>query len=354
MPNGVVATPSPPPPVSAKHVSSHLRFPLVIATNLVLNAILLSFTSNYAAGDLSTVSRSINDWWEVGGTLLLKILELHLGWWGDFDSMNTCSIPSRLKAVSYQMRCANLFILGYDLVSLTLLTHGPPLYLLTTFYGIRPTTLLTKLALDMAAIYVPFRLFRPLKATHIVEAPKGAVSNRSVINDWEVSVYNSLLAAGIYGLTVYCSFMTWLPVYMIIHFEGLRDISGAHEARLPFLIASFIPVGIAAKSFLFTPATGAKRDLGDIRILAFNPETATLMETIEYNLWGYSKRTRVMIARTATLAALTFLNTWYQVALTVEGAESTGAAGWASVWATAAVLTGIVFWWVGHVDGVSN
>ncbi|MCJ1315627.1 hypothetical protein MMC15_000947 [Xylographa vitiligo] len=328
MPNGVVATPASPPPISATKLSSYLRFPLVVATNLILNAVLLSFTSTYAAGDLSSVSRSINDWWEVGGTLLLKILELQLGWWGDFDS--------------------------YDLVSLTILTHGPPLYLLTTFYGIRPTTLLTKLALDMAAIYVPFRIFRPLKATHAVEAPKGTVSNRSVINDWEVSVYNSLLAAGIYGLTVYSSFMTWLPMHLVIHFEGLRDISGAHEARLPFLIASFIPVGIAAKSFLFTPATGAKRDLGDIRQLAFNPETATLMETVEYNLWGYSKRTRVMIARTATLAALTFMNTWYQVALTVEGAESVGAAGWAGVWATAAVLTGTVFWWVGHVDGVSN
>ncbi|MCJ1284211.1 hypothetical protein MMC26_003542 [Xylographa opegraphella] len=328
MPNGVVATPTPQPPISASELSSHLRFPLVVVTNLILNAALLSFTSTYAAGDLSTVSRSINNWREVSATLLLKVLELYLGWWGNFD--------------------------GYDIVSLTLLTHGPPLYLLTTFYGIRPTTLLTKLALDMAAIYIPFRLFRPLEATHIVDAPRGAVSNRSILNDWEVSVYNSLLAAAIYGLTVYSSFMTWLPVHMVIHFEGLRDISAAHEARLPFLIASFIPVGIAAKSFLFTPATGAKRDLEDIRRLAFNPETATLMETLQHNLWGYSKRTRVIIARTVALTALTYMNTWYQVALTVEGAESTGAAGWASVWATAAVLTGTAFWWVGHVDGVSN
>ena len=97
MPNGVVAISDPPPSVLTGQLSSHLRFPLVIATNLVLNAVLLSFTSTYAAGDLSGVSRSINDWWEVGGTLLLKIIELHVGWWGDFDSRNTYSILAHFK-----------------------------------------------------------------------------------------------------------------------------------------------------------------------------------------------------------------------------------------------------------------
>lgn len=214
--------------------------------------------------------------------------------------------------------------------------------------------MLTNLAIETLATYIPFRLLRPLSPAHNPEAPKGAVSNRSVINDWEVSVYNSFLAAGIYGLTVYGSFGTWLPVYLVTHFDGLRDISAAHNARLPFLIASFIPIGIAAKSFLFTPATGAKRDLGDIKRTAFNPETATLVETVEYNVWGYSKRTRTMIQRTATLATVVFLTSWLKVAQTVEGAESSGAAGWAGVWATAAMLTGTAFWWVGHVDGVSN
>ena len=206
----------------------------------------------------------------------------------------------------------------------------------------------------MLATYIPFRLFRPLIPQHTAEAPKGAVANRSIINDWEVSVYNSLLAAGIYGVVVYSSFATWLPVHLVLHFDGLRDISAAHEASVPLLLASFIPIGIAAKSFLFTPATGATRNLDDIKATVFNPETATLAETIKYNLWGYSKRTRVMITRTATLAAVSFLNTFLQAGVTVEGADVYGAAGWASIWATAAALTGTMFWWVGDVDGVSN
>jgi len=259
-----------------------------------------------------------------------------------------------LAQSTHQMDQTNEDEPGYDLASLTLLAHGPPLYLLTTFYAIRPSTLLLSLGIDMLCTYVPFRLFRPLLPMHTADAPKGAVSNRSIINDWEVSIYNSVLAAGIYGVVVYGSFITWLPVHLVTHFNGIRDISAAHEATLPILMASFIPMGIAAKSFLFTPATGAARNLNDIKASAFNPETATLAETIGYNLWGYSKRTRILIKRTATLATVCFLNTWLQVAATIEGAEVLGAIGWASVWATAAILTGTTFWWVGHVDGVSN
>ena len=113
-------------------------------------------------------------------------------------------------------------------------------------------------------------------------------------------------------------------------------------------------MGYAAREFLFSPATGAKKDLGDIRNEAFNPETATLSETVRYNAWGFSKRTRTMIKRTATLVTVTALNTWLQTYVTIEGSESYGAAGWSGVWALAAALAGTVFWWVADVEGVSN
>jgi len=237
---------------------------------------------------------------------------------------------------------------------LTLLSHLPPLYLLTTFYSIRPSTVVTSLAIDLATTYIPFRLLRPLSATHNLHAPKRSVANRSIINDLPVRALTTLLAAGIYGVAMYSSFYTWLPVHLVLHFDGLRDISAAHTAALPFLIASFLPVGYAAREFLFTPATGARLDLGDIRARAFNPATATLGETIRYNLWGYSKRTRVLIKRTATLIAVSGFNTWLQTYVTVEGAEGYGAAGWSAIWATAAALTGLVYLWVGDVEGATN
>ena len=248
----------------------------------------------------------------------------------------------------------NLSLIGVDLASLTLLSHMPPLYLLTTFYGIRPTTMMSSLLIDIVTTYVPFRLLRTMSAIHDVEAPKGAVSNRNILNDLPIRFYTSVLAAGIYGVVVFASFWTWLPVYLVIHFDGLRDISAAHSAALPFLILSFLPIGYAAREFLFTPATGAKRDLGDIKASAFNPETATLGETVIYNVWGFSKRTRTLIQRTATLILVTSMNTWIQTYVVIEGAEGYGAAGWAGVWAAAAALTGLTYWWVGNVEYVSN
>ena len=127
-----------------------------------------------------------------------------------------------------------------------------------------------------------------------------------------------------------------------------------HDGNFPYLVASFIPLGFAAKVFIFTPATAAKPDRHDKEIAKFDPESSTLGETILYNFWGYSKRTRALIVRTATLAAVTGLHTSLQTYITVEGAEALGAIGWSSVWSLAATLTGVAYWWVGDVQGMEN
>lgn len=214
--------------------------------------------------------------------------------------------------------------------------------------------MLTSLVIDTLTTYIPFRLLRPVHPTHHTSPPKGAVSNRSIINDFGVRLWTSALAAAIYGVIVYTSFHTWLPVHLVLHFDGLRDLSAAHSAALPYLIASSFPIGYAAREFIFTPATGARPDLADIRAKAFNPETASLLETLWYNVWGFSKRTRTIIQRTATLVAVVGAHTWLQVFVTIEGAEMYGAAGWAGIWAAAAALTGAAYWWVANVEGVSN
>lgn len=210
------------------------------------------------------------------------------------------------------------------------------------------------LTIDALAAYIPFSLLRDVSATHRSRAPKDAVSNQSVINDLSVRIYTSLLAAGIYSVVVFGSFGSWLPVHLIIHFDGIRDISAAHSAALPFLILSFFPLGVAAREFLFTTATGAKPDAHDGKVASFNPETATLGETVWYNIWGHSKRTRTLIQRTVTLVAVTGFHTWLQTFVAIEGAESYGAAGWSGIWAVAATATGMAYWWVGDVEGVSN
>jgi len=189
---------------------------------------------------------------------------------------------------------------------------------------------------------------------HSIKTPKGVAANRTVINDYGVQVSTSVFAAGIYGVVVLASYLTWLPEYLVNHFDGIRDISGVHNTNFPWLVCSYVPMGFAAKVFIFTSSTAAKPDAYDKEIARFDPETATLVETVIYNLWGYPKRTRTVIKRTATVVAVSGLHTWLQTYVVIEGAEGLGAAGWSSVWAVAASLTGVAFWWVGDVEGMSN
>jgi len=76
-----------------------LRFPLLVLLSLTLSSLLYSFTAQYTAGDLASVSRSLSKWWEVAALVGWRIFELGLGWFGNYD--------------------------GYDLASLSLLCHGP-------------------------------------------------------------------------------------------------------------------------------------------------------------------------------------------------------------------------------------
>ena len=43
-----------------------LRFPLLVLLSLSLSSLLYSLTAGYTAGELASVSRSLDQWWEVG------------------------------------------------------------------------------------------------------------------------------------------------------------------------------------------------------------------------------------------------------------------------------------------------
>lgn len=61
------------------------RFPLVVIFSLALSSVLYSVQSNFTAGDLSSVSRSHDDWWTVIGLIAWKTAELAVGWWEGYD-----------------------------------------------------------------------------------------------------------------------------------------------------------------------------------------------------------------------------------------------------------------------------
>jgi hypothetical protein len=53
-------------PLRASKLPRPIQFPLVVILSLSSSALLYSFTADYTAGELATISRSLNERWEVG------------------------------------------------------------------------------------------------------------------------------------------------------------------------------------------------------------------------------------------------------------------------------------------------
>lgn len=244
------------------------------------------------------------------------------------------------------------FPAGYDLASLTLLTHFPVLYLLTYFYEISTVTLLSSVVIDTFSAFLPFHLLRPVAPAHARSAHhKNAIANRLILEDPITQTAASVVAACVYALALLISFRSsTLTVLLAEHFYGLRTLRPAHELPFLTLLFTLLPLGFAARVLLFVPSTGAKPDEADARRKHFRPTTATFRETLVWNVWGWSTRERELIKRTATLAGLTFVYVACQTAGTIKGTDWVGAIEWASVWTVSATACGAVFWWVGKVE----
>ena len=212
---------------------------------------------------------------------------------------------------------------------------------------------MASLAIDIFSVALPVHLLRPLSATHaLAHSPKNAVANRLILADPVTQAATSFAAAGVYACVLLLAYRSALPVSLAVHFAGLRTLEPAHDAPFFALLLWLLPLGFAARTFLFVPATGAKPDEADARRRHFRPATASLRETLAWNFWGWSRRERELIKRTAVLAATTALYVGSRTLATVQGADLQGAVSWASVWSAAAAATGAVFWWVGQVEEV--
>lgn len=237
------------------------------------------------------------------------------------------------------------------MTALTILTHAPYLYLIHTFYSISPYTVLSSLTIDILAIALPARLLRKRSPTHSTSATATAVPNRNLINDTVIIALTSVLGASVYSSAIFTSLKTFLPSFLVTHFDGLRTLEAGYEATLPVLTIALIPVGWAVREFLLDPSLGyeARLTAADVELSKFNPETATLAQTIRYNFWGYEKRTRVLLGRAITMVAMIMVSTTVQTYGRLEGSEFTGAVGYAALWAAPGLLATAAFEWVGGV-----
>ncbi|KAH8664983.1 hypothetical protein BGZ60DRAFT_378917 [Tricladium varicosporioides] len=314
-------------PLPPSKLPPALRFPLVVVLSLSISSLLYSLSAVYlgSENDLAKVSRKLDNWSDVASLVGWKMFELTLGWYGNYD--------------------------GYDLASLSLLSHGPPAYLLGTFYQVRTVSILSIIIIDSLAMYIPFRLLRPLSLAHSVSisSPSVTVPNREIVTDTSVGILTTLLAASIYSVTLYSAYASYLPIYLVTYFDDIPSIAPAHTATPFTLFPITLILGLAAKSFIFTPATASLPSSADARNAAFNPASATLAETFWYNLWGYDTKTKVVIKRTAAVMLASGINTFIQTWVIIEGVDAIGAIAYSGVWVIAAAITGTSLGIVGAV-----
>lgn len=192
---------------------------------------------------------------------------------------------------------------------------------------------------------------RPLSLAHAssISAKSIPVPNREIVIDLSIQTLTAILAAAIYSVCLYTAYASYLPVALVTYFNNLPSIEAAHGATPISLLPLTSVLGLAARSFIFTPATASSPSVEEATSVTFNPSTATLSETFEHNFWNYNLRTKVVIKRTATLMLVSGVNTFLHAFITLEGVEARGAAAYAYVWVVAAFISGVSLGLVGAV-----
>ncbi|TQS38854.1 hypothetical protein Golomagni_00633 [Golovinomyces magnicellulatus] len=291
------------------------KFLFVVVTSTVLSSLLHSLTNIYFNTNSIKYWRPLDTWQDIGFLIGWRITELGLEWLAGYDS--------------------------YDAVALGILSHGPPLDLLVTFYGVPPTAVLHPLLINSFVTYISFRLVRPLSPPRMISSSRKdarRVANCEILQSTAVQLYIVFLAASVYTIVLFTAYKTYFPEYLVTYFNQIPNITAAYS---PFYITKFpatILVGLAAKTFIFTPAIATPND----EDCDFDTVTASLWETLLYNIWGYSSKTKVVIKRTALLMIVSGMNTFLRTLKMIDGVEFTGAAIYSAIIILAFGITGTV------------
>ncbi|TID24495.1 hypothetical protein E2P81_ATG02800 [Venturia nashicola] len=306
--------------VGASKLPQPLQYILVVILSFTASLALYSACAIFTKFELSTVSRRVNDPLEALIFPAWRIIELAVGWFARYDDL--------------------------DMAALTVQTRLPYYFLINTFYQISLSTSIICLAIDVASASLPFLLMRSRIPAHCTKSPAGSVAYRTVLKDFTTNAYVTIFGASIYSVVLFASIQTWLTVYLVTNFDGVRSFESARAMQIPAMIISCLPLGWSATTFLFSPSIAAKPGLSEIRGKAFNPEQATLWDHFKHNTWGWSAGTKVIVKRNLVLSALVGIATWLRVWKTLEGSEMVGSAGWAALWAGTNLVTGVLMRWV--------
>jgi hypothetical protein len=167
-------------------------------------------------------------------------------------------------------------------------------------------------------------------------------------------VLTSLHSSLIYSVVLFLASRTFLPTTLVLHFNGIPTIQPAADAVLfglgnPTIQVLSLLFGLAARTFIFTPLVATPLTEQDQENAEFDPASATLGQTVAWNLWGFTTRTKVSIIRTAVAMLFTAVGAYLDTALAIKGVESYGAVVYASVWVISALVTGLSLRYVGSI-----
>lgn len=243
------------------------------------------------------------------------------------------------------------------------LIHYPTFMLLSMFYNIRPTAVLVTYLIAVFSPNITFSFFRGLSYIYNPDrVPFNKTSNRSILQDYPTAIYTTIVATSIFSVTLYVSFVTWLPAHLVVHFEDIPNISLTHTGPrcVPIIFLWHLLPGWAAKQFLFVSSAGAQDGSGSSSVSSpdkHQPSGGWKIKSyacaIYRRTWGaLTVKRRVLIQRALTLAAMMVLGTTVQLVGTVQGVDVQGASAWGAIWSFATLVTALVYGWIESVDGV--
>ncbi|EMD90221.1 hypothetical protein COCC4DRAFT_30261 [Bipolaris maydis ATCC 48331] len=303
-----------------------LRVPILISLNMGINALLWEFASNFLSPELGAISKvpqedDVTSFYSPHARVAMRWLTVCMTWYLSYDF--------------------------YDVSALVVLTYAPYAYLITTFYNITPLTAATNICIEVISFALPTYLLRPRSLAHKANAP---LRNRFLLNSYQVQLSSFMLATGVYVVLLWGGLKTGVLNTFLVQYFDIPTLEVAHiETPLSLVVKTFI-AGFAAKAFLLNPSFAAQ-PLSENQTPGetFDPATATLSQTLEYNFYNFTQRTRTLIQQTLILNAFLFIGT-VQRSMTIVGTDIIGAVGYAGMWVAANTLIALWFGWVGDTS----
>lgn len=231
-----------------------------------------------------------------------------------------------------------------DVALISFVAHAPSCWLLAMFYGIRPVTASSAALVDVIAPAAAFFLVRPLGSLRFA-GPK--LYNKDLVSA-PYQVLIAVLSTNVYAAVVSLALRFVLPKVLVLHFKGIPTVEPAYAASFVALLPTAAFFGFAASKFIFAPYVTTGKSKEDEKIRQFDPVHASLRETVWWNFWGYTLRSRIVITRTAIVTGMTAVSTYLACAVLIDGVSFFGAIAYSLVWSLATGGTGLALALVGQ------